>query len=183
VELFVVFFCSVPVERVVTGRAVFGWQAWAGFGISFFDMQRDQQPHALAEVRAVYAELARRPLERSCQASTGCCQFQLTGLTPHLTKGEALVAARGFRATGRKELPAPDDGACPLLKRETGRCMIYADRPFGCRTHFCAAAGGPYPRKLVLDLIRRLEAVDQQLGGDGPRKLGSALAAVWREIW
>jgi hypothetical protein len=33
------------------------------------------------------------------------CQFQITGITPQLTKGEALVAAKGFRATGRKEIP------------------------------------------------------------------------------
>ena len=145
-------------------------------------MRREEIQHALGEIRAVYAELAKRPLMRSCQASTECCQFQLTGLTPHLTQGEALVAVRGFRATGRKELPESDDGACPLLTRETGRCLIYADRPFGCRTHFCDAAGGPYPRKQVLDLIRRLEEVDRRLGGDGPRKIEAALAAAMEEI-
>ncbi len=126
-------------------------------------------------MRAVYAELARRPVERACQLRTECCQFHLTGLTPQLTLGEAMVAARAFRATGRKELPARDDGACPLLHPATGRCMIYADRPFGCRTHFCAEAGGPYPRKSILDLIRRLEEVDRKLGGDGPRKIEAAL--------
>lgn len=145
-------------------------------------MRRDEIQHALGEVRAVYAELTKRPLERSCQARTECCQFKLTGLTPHLTKGEALVAATAFRATGRKELPEPTDGACPLLKHETGRCLIYADRPFGCRTHFCEAAGGPYARKQVLDLIRRLEAVDQRLGGDGPRKIQPAVAAALDEM-
>lgn len=145
-------------------------------------MQRDQLQSAISEIRAVYAELARRPLERNCQSLTECCRFQLTGRTPHLTKGEALVAAKGVRAAGRKELPASDDGACPMLKCETGRCLIYADRPFGCRTHFCDAAGGPYPRKLVLDLIRRLEVVDQQLGGVGPRKIEAAVTAALREL-
>ena len=145
-------------------------------------MQRDESQHALTEVRAVYAELAKRPLERSCQSLAGCCQFQLTGLTPQLTKGEALVAAKGFRATGRKELPESVDGVCPLLKRETGRCLIYHDRPFGCRTHFCDAAGGPYPRKPLLDLIRRLEEVDRRLGGDGPRKIQAALATALEEM-
>ena len=106
----------------------------------------------------MYAELTKRPLERSCQARTECCQFKLTGLTPHLTKGEALVAATAFRATGRKELPNPRTVRARYSKHETGRCLIYADRPFGCRTHFCEAAGGPYARKQVLDLIRRLEA-------------------------
>jgi len=145
-------------------------------------MRHEDLKHALAEVRAVYAELAKRPVTRNCVARTECCQFQLTGLTPQLTKGEALVAAKGFRATGRKEFPEADDGACPLLKRETGRCMIYADRPFGCRTHFCAAAGGPYARKEVIDLIRRLEEVDRQLSGDGPRKLQAAVADALEEL-
>jgi Fe-S-cluster containining protein len=145
-------------------------------------MRREELQHALGEVRAVYAELAKRPLARSCQARTECCQFQLTGLMPQLTKGEAFVAAKGFCATGRKELPESTGGACPLLKRETGRCLIYADRPFGCRTHFCAAAGGPYARKDVLDLIRRLEAVDQKLGGDGPRKIQPAVADALEEL-
>jgi Fe-S-cluster containining protein len=145
-------------------------------------MRREELQYALGEVRVVYAELAKRPLERSCRARTECCQFQLTGLTPQLTKGEALVAARGFRATGRRELPESADGACPLLKRETGRCLIYADRPFGCRTHFCDAAGGPHPREEVLDLIRRLEGVDRKLGGDGPRKIQAAVAGALEEI-
>lgn len=145
-------------------------------------MRRDEIQHALDEVRAVYAELAKRPLENSCQARTECCRFQLTGLTPQLTKGEALVAAKSFRATGRKEFPESPDGACPLLKRDTGKCMIYADRPFGCRTHFCEAAGGPYPRKQVLDLIRRLEDVDRKLDGTGPRKIEAAVADALEQL-
>lgn len=145
-------------------------------------MQRNEVPQALAEIKAVYAELATRPLARACVARTGCCQFQLTGRTPFLTKGEALVAAQGWRATGRKDLPDTSDGACPCLKRETGQCLIYDARPFGCRTHFCDAAGGPYPRKLVLDLIRRLEDVDQQLKGDGPRKIQPAVTAALDEL-
>ncbi len=137
---------------------------------------------ALAEVRAVYGELARRPVERNCIRRTECCQFRVTGLTPQLTKGEAIVAARAFRATGRKQLPEPSDGSCPFLQQETGRCLIYADRPFGCRTHFCKAAGGPYARQEVLDLIRRLEAVDRQLGGDGPRKIQAAVASALESV-
>lgn len=136
----------------------------------------------LAEVRAVYQDLAKRPVQRNCIARTECCQFQLTGLTPHLTKGEALLAAKALRATGRRELPESDDGVCPMLKRETGRCLIYADRPFGCRTHFCDAAGGPYARKEMLDLIRRLEDLDVQLKGDGPRKIIPAVAGALAEL-
>ena len=143
---------------------------------------REQIKAALAEVRAIYAELAVRPVERSCAARTECCQFRLTGLTPQLTKGEALLAAKAFRATGRKSLPELADGICPLLKREIGRCLIYADRPFGCRTHFCAAAGGPYARREVLDLIRRLEEVDRRLGGDGPHTIQAAVANMLEEM-
>jgi hypothetical protein len=69
-----------------------------------------------------------------------------------------------------------------MLEPGTGKCMIYEGRPFGCRTHFCAAAGGPMARREVLDLIRRLETVDAQLGGDGPRKLPGAVAAALAEI-
>jgi hypothetical protein len=145
-------------------------------------MRQEEIQLALGEVRAVYAELAKRPRDHGCQSRTECCQFGRTGLTPQLTKGEALVAAKGLRATGRKEISAPADGACPLLKRETGRCLIYADRPFGCRTHFCEAAGGPYARKEVLDLIRRLVEVDRRLGGDGPRKIQAAVAAALNEL-
>jgi len=133
---------------------------------------------AAREIRKIYADLAARPLERSCALRTDCCHFKLTGKTPLLTRGEALVAANALRATGRKTLPARTDGACPLLDPKTSRCLIYDARPFGCRTHFCAAAGGPYPRTHVLDLIRRLEEIDQNLGGDGPHPIGKSITAA-----
>ena len=129
---------------------------------------------AMAEVGAVYADLARRPADRACEARTQCCQFRLTGRVPMLTAGEALVAAQAFRATGRTRLPERTEGACPMLDPQ-GRCLIYDARPFGCRTHFCAAAGGPFARRDVLDLIRRLEDVDAFLGGDGVHPLPAAV--------
>jgi len=137
------------------------------------DLQR-----ALNEVREVYADLSRRPIERNCVRVKECCHFKLTGRTPYLTKGEALLAAKALRATGRTQLPENPTGACPLLDSSSGNCLIYDSRPFGCRTHFCAAAGGPYARREVVDLIRRLEAVDESLGGDGPRSLTSAISLV-----
>jgi Fe-S-cluster containining protein len=133
------------------------------------------------EIKAIYAELEKRPMERACTRLTECCQFNLTGRTPMLTRGEALFAAQGVRASGRKKLPPRADGACPLLGAN-GRCMIYAHRPFGCRTHFCAAAGGPYPRKEVADLIQQLDTLDEQLGGDGPRPIQSAVADALDEL-
>ena len=137
----------------------------------------DAKRHAaLAEVQAVYSDLAARPIDRRCTLRTECCHFKLTGLTPFLTKGEALLAAKALRASGRRKIPERGDGACPLLDPKTSRCLIYQARPFGCRTHFCEAAGGPYSRREVLDLIWRLERVDAEVGGNGPHPLPDAVA-------
>jgi uncharacterized protein len=147
---------------------------------------RDNVPQklriALAEVRQVYVDLAQTPVQRNCVRKTECCHFKLTGRTPQLTKGEALVAAKAFRATGRKSLPETADGSCPMLQQETGNCLIYEDRPFGCRTHFCAAAGGPIARREVLGLIRRLEDLDLTLNGDGSHPLQNAVADALDEM-
>jgi hypothetical protein len=141
------------------------------------DRSKKPSDTAVEEVRSIYTELAGRPIERNCISRTECCQFKLTGRTPYLTRGEAIVAARGWRAAGRKSLPVRPDGKCPMLDEKSGRCLIYESRPFGCRTHFCRAAGGPYERRDVVDLIRRLEALDASLGGDGARTLDAAVSA------
>jgi Fe-S-cluster containining protein len=142
----------------------------------------DLQEIAVAEVRQIYADLARRPIERTCVRLKECCHFKLTGRTPYLTKGEALLAAKALRATGRKYLPDAADGVCPLLKAKSGECLIYEDRPFGCRTHFCAAAGGPYARREVADLIHRLETIDSELGGNGASALPYAIAQALKQL-
>ena len=142
----------------------------------------NSEQSACAEVHAVYEELARRPLDRQCVRVKECCHFKLTGRTPLLTKGEAMVAARALRQTGRTRLPVTSDGLCPLLETTTGNCLIYNSRPFGCRTHFCAAAGGPYARNEVIDLIRRLEQVDADLGGNGVHKIEEAVQAALIEL-
>lgn len=130
---------------------------------------------AIAAVRRVYAAYEASPAPgRSCIGRADCCHFQRTGRTPYLTLGEALVAVKAWRATGRGEIPDPGaDGACPFLA--DGRCRIHLDRPFGCRTHFCTAAGGPVPRNEARAWIQQLEAIDQSLGGDGGVNLPSAL--------
>lgn len=140
-------------------------------------MKLNSNKAAVDEVRQVYADLAARPIDRNCVRSKECCHFKLTGRTPYLTKGEALLAAQALRATGRKQLPENATGACPMLD-VAGNCLIYDSRPFGCRTHFCAAAGGPYARREVIDLIRRLEAIDGSLGGTGPHSLTTALTSA-----
>jgi Fe-S-cluster containining protein len=145
-------------------------------------MRSNGNKSAVEAVREVYADLAVRPIERNCARLTECCHFKLTGRTPYLTKGEALLAAKALRATGRTGLPENTTGACPLLDSISRNCLIYESRPFGCRTHFCAAAGGPYARREVIDLIRRLEAVDAELGGTGPRLLQNAIADALEEL-
>lgn len=135
----------------------------------------DERKQAAVDVRKVYAELASRPITRNCTLRTECCQFLLTGKTPYLTAGEALVAAQAFKATGRRSLPVREDGACPLLDPRTAKCLIYDSRPFGCRTHFCQAAGGPYPRREVADLIHKLEDIAQSLGSAEARPLAAAV--------
>ena len=140
-------------------------------------MKPDTAARAIAdEVRAIYREWEQRPLERSCTGLGDCCRFRNTGRTPFLTKGEALVAAMAWRAAGRTSVPETADGACPFLK--ANRCQIYQGRPFGCRTHFCDAAGGPATRKEVRDLIQRLEEIDRKMGGDGGVNLPAAVAAA-----
>jgi Fe-S-cluster containining protein len=141
----------------------------------------EEDDSILDEVRGVYRALEQRPVERDCVLRTDCCRFRLTGMVPYLTRGEAMIAARAVRRMGRTKLPARDDGACPLLDAK-GKCLIYDGRPFGCRTHYCSAAGGPYARGEVLDLIRRLEEIDQRLGGDGGRPLPGAVAWALRNL-
>lgn len=130
---------------------------------------------AMREVRAIYLEWQERPIERHCTGIADCCRFKLVGHTPYLTKGEALVAAKAWHAAGRKKVEDAADGACPFLHPRNGRCQIYDSRPFGCRTHFCPAAGGPAARKDVRALIQRLEDIDHQLGGNGAMQLPVAV--------
>lgn len=137
-----------------------------------------ERRQAAADVRKVYAELAARPVTRNCALRAECCQFLLTGKTPYLTKGEALVGAQALKATGRRALPVREDGACPLLDPVSAKCLIYDSRPFGCRTHFCPAAGGPYPRRDVADLIHKLEEIARRLGGSEARPLAAAIQEV-----
>lgn len=144
----------------------------------------DPSQSAIRATRAIYADLDQRPVQRDCVRRTECCQFKLTGCTPMLTAGEALVAAAALRASGRRSLPDSADektGRCPLLNA-AGKCLIYDARPFGCRTHFCAAAGGPYTRDEVRDLVRKLEEIDARLCGDGPHALPLALENALEKI-
>jgi len=96
---------------------------------------------ARLETRALYrlADAAYGPF--SCPASAECCQLTKVKRQPWLWLGEWLVLEERLRSEGRR-VEARADGACPLLGAD-GRCTVYADRPFGCRTYFCHRVTGP----------------------------------------
>ncbi len=121
----------------------------------------------MCETRAIYrlADAAYAPF--SCPASAECCQLGVTGRQPYLWPSEWLLLKD---AAHRALLRAGT--ACPFL--ENGRCSVYADRPFGCRTFFCHRRSGPSrePVETVAALSKRLEAVNLELDPDArPRAL------------
>lgn len=68
-----------------------------------------------AEVSAIYKDLELISVQRDCTMRTQCCQFQRTGRTPMLTKGEALYAALGVRASGKK--------SCQKVRTDPAPCL------------------------------------------------------------
>lgn len=136
----------------------------------------------LMEVRRLLDEGAFRAsrVQRFCTGAADCCRFRLTGETPHVTLGEAWVAWKAWRASGRTRLELSPDGSCPFLSGQ-GRCMIYEGRPLACRTHFCVPAGGALPRREVIDLIHALEDIDAALGSDGASRLPEAVERLSRK--
>ena len=136
----------------------------------------------LMEVRRLLDEGAFRAsrAQRFCTGAADCCRFRLTGETPHVTLGEAWVAWKAWRASGRTRLERPPDGSCTFLSGQR-KCMIYEGRPLACRTHFCVPAGGALPRREVIDLIHALEDIDAALGGDGASRLPEAVERLSRK--
>lgn len=122
---------------------------------------------ARARLQSLYAEVDALLAPYSCDASTECCRFGITGREPYPTAIEraeiehAIAAAGGERALVRRlpVLPA-SDRPCPLLS-EAGRCRIYASRPFGCRTFFCDRVIGPgkLPRQEIQRIARDVAAL------------------------
>ena len=109
----------------------------------------------------------------SCDCSTECCRFGVTGKEPWVTQVEwELVVAEVARQGRRLPVRADHDreGRCPFLAVDPhddtkGRCTVYAARPLGCRTFFCERARGPdgepapYPKDDVKSLPRALDAL------------------------
>lgn len=149
---------------------------------------------ALAALRALYAEVDALAEGWSCDASTDCCRFGVTGREPYPTAIERAELERAVRARGglpkRRSLPVvggaggggrggEDERRCALLSDE-GRCLVYASRPFGCRTFFCERATGPagegareLPRREIARLARAILDLSERFApaDPGPRPL------------
>jgi len=140
------------------------------------DDARPRRQHAvLRDTRAVYrlADAAYAPY--SCPASGECCQLAVTQRQPWLWLPEWLVLKDHLRKQGRGLPSLRPDGACPFLDGRGRRCTVYEDRPFGCRTYFCARLSGPahQPLEDVIRLSRRLEVLSLEMDANltGPREL------------
>lgn len=109
----------------------------------------------------------------TCESTTECCRFGVTGREPYLTRAEWELMQTAIARSGRRLPAIPADGTCPLLS-EDGRCTVYDARPLGCRTFYCDRATGPapYPRRAVAALPRALEDLS---GGERGRPLRSWL--------
>jgi len=148
-------------------------------------MMRERLGDALlGELAALYREVDAEYAGSTCPASTECCRFGVTGREPYVTSLEVLAIERAVARRGgplppkRRALPlfhgADEERVCPLLDAG-GRCSVYEDRPFGCRTFFCerAVIAGAPTRDRERALGRRLRdlAARHQAGGDQPRPL------------
>jgi Fe-S-cluster containining protein len=149
-------------------------------------------PEQRAELLLLYAQTDALMAPMSCDASTDCCRFGVTGREPYPTAIEAAELFRAFAATGKRlptaqgadgggpgkkgkrRLPVADDERrCPMLSAE-GRCIVYASRPFGCRTFFCDRAEGKQPpRAAVNELSRKVADLSSRYDprDPGPRPL------------
>lgn len=145
---------------------------------------------SLDELRALYAEVDGLTAGWGCDASTDCCRFGVTGREPYPTAIEIMELERAVRARGglpkRRVLPVASERRCELLSDE-GRCLVYASRPFGCRTFFCEAGRGPagegardLPRREISRLGRAIADLSARAvpADPGPRPL-SRVAAAW----
>ncbi len=135
----------------------------------------------LEELLRIYEDTDRLQSGSSCPASTECCRFGITGREPYVTSIEVLAIEKAVAANGgplspkRRALPLAgknrdQERTCPLLTA-AGRCSVYAARPFGCRTFFCARAtrGSAVDRKAERELVHRLAALAARHTADGDK--------------
>jgi uncharacterized protein len=148
-------------------------------------VDRDQAA-LLDELRRLYGEVDAQYAGATCPGSTECCRFGVTGRRPYLTSIEAALVRRALAEKGLDERKLPgtrprplplaggrDERPCPMLD-VSGRCRVYAARPFGCRTFYCQRATGELPRRGDLrPLLQRLQelAARHERGGEQARPL------------
>jgi uncharacterized protein len=139
--------------------------------------------HDLVALGALYARAERLLEGWSCEGSTECCRFGVTGREPQLWPNEWALVERALARRGqgrpRARLPiASPDGACPLLDG-TGQCTVYAERPFGCRSFYCTRATGPArrpPRADLQEIAREIATLAEKVEPTSrPRALTSWL--------
>jgi len=106
----------------------------------------------------------------------------VTGREPYPTAIELSELEHAVRARGgipkRRVLPIASERRCPLLG-DDGRCLVYASRPFGCRTFYCdRAEGEPVPRNEISRLSRKIQDLSERYfpRDPGPRPLSRAKA-------
>jgi hypothetical protein len=142
----------------------------------------------LAELAALYDDVDALYEGASCDQSTECCRFGVTGREPQVTSIELAMVQRAIGRRGgppakkHRALPLGGDGAreraCPMLT-QPGRCAVYAARPLGCRTFFCSRAvlSAPVDRRDLRQIVHRLSALALRHApsGDQPRALSRAL--------
>jgi hypothetical protein len=118
--------------------------------------QRDQlDARRSPRGRAIYRELEARPIERSCTRLTDAVAFRSTGRTPYSQSG-GVVAAKAWRASGRKSLPKWQMDHVPARPEEWSLrglrgAAIWLSHPFLRSSRWTLRA------REVDDLIHRLE--------------------------
>lgn len=139
------------------------------------------------ELMGLYGRIDAELQGWGCDASTDCCRFGVTGREPYPTAVELAELEHAVRARGglpkRRSLPLASERRCTLLS-DDGRCLVYASRPFGCRTFFCDRARGPVgeraasglPRDTIVEVARDIAALSARFapGDPGPRPLSRA---------
>lgn len=141
----------------------------------------------LEELRALYRTIDAALDGASCDASTDCCRFGVTGREPYPTAIELAELDRAVRARGgipkRRSLPVASERRCALLS-DGGKCLVYAARPFGCRTFFCERGKSPVgplvlPKAIVQEHARAIVELSQRFApaDPGPRPLSRAATA------
>lgn len=149
------------------------------------ESEREAKDAMRRELLALYAETDRVLAPFSCEASTDCCRFGVTGREPYPTAielSELMLAMRRASVdvpSRHRALPlASEERRCPLLSAE-GRCRAYASRPFGCRTFFCDRVRGPskLPRATLQRISRDIAALSARFAprDPHPRPLTNAL--------